>query len=224
VKASTPYEFFHCDIDSNGDVKGYASDAIASESKDIGSIADLFGDRGFIRMTKDIGMGAMFTSTVDMPYPSMADNFAHFFKLSEQLDTSFRYYYSQQHCSVLYSRAVLIQPLPFTPIEVLEHWTTELDQKKELFKTADPDFTRTIKTALNNASIIEERSIRLFCHCSKEMLMPFLYALGAAKLKEALAEKQAMEIVCSMCGKKHAYSPQDIIGLVYPIAQEPPYE
>lgn len=211
LKTSTPYEWLHCDIQSNGDVRGYASDAIAANNRDAADLSSVIGAKGMIRMTKDIGMGTVFTSTVDMPYRNIADDFAHFFKQSEQIDTVFRYFYLQQSSSVIYSRAALIQELPFASSGALERRTTELDKQEELFRTAGQDFTAKITTAFCSMSIIEQHTVRLFCPCSKEALMPLLYALGAAELEEIFAGKHTVEIACSLCGNKYVYSQQDMV-------------
>ncbi|RKN84992.1 Hsp33 family molecular chaperone HslO [Paenibacillus ginsengarvi] len=212
LKTSTPFEYFHCDIESNGDVRGYASDAITASNRTLDNLAGFIGDKGLIRMTKDIGMGSLFTSTVDMPYRNIVDDFSHFFSQSEQLDTTFRTFYSGQGTSVLYSRVAFIQALPFTPVGVMKQWVKELDNNEELFRTTGTDFVQTIKLAINKASLVEEQTIRLFCHCSKETLMPLLYALGTTELENIFSEKNTVEIACNLCGQKYAYSPQDIIS------------
>lgn len=55
VNTSNILEYIRCDVESNGNVRGYVSDALKSLKLKAGNIAELIGNRGFIRVTKDIG-------------------------------------------------------------------------------------------------------------------------------------------------------------------------
>lgn len=87
IDTSVPSAYIHCDVDSEGNVRGYASDTFIKQ-KPV-TIPELIGDKGVIRITKDIGMGAMYTSAVDMPHANITDDFSHFFLQSEQVETFF---------------------------------------------------------------------------------------------------------------------------------------
>lgn len=214
LKTSTPDEYFHCDVESNGDVRGYASDAIASRISPAAQLPELIGDKGLIRMAKDLGMGAMFTSTVDMPYRNIVDDFGHFFKQSEQLETRFRYFYHEQSAQVHYSRAVLIQALPFAHADAIQYWVQEIAEKKNLFQTTGAAFAHNPSALFQEAKLIEQRDIRLYCSCSRDTLLPLLYSLGMDELRSLADARQSVDISCNSCGQAYTYSHSDLAQLL----------
>ncbi|MBB6695319.1 Hsp33 family molecular chaperone HslO [Cohnella xylanilytica] len=210
IQTSTAGRYFQCDVESNGHVRGYASDAVVDSGGNAAGLTELIGSRGLIRMTKDIGMGSLFTSAVDMPYQNIVDDFAHFFRQSEQLDTAFRYFYSGKPSDIRYSRAVLVQALPFAKDGTMEHWLSELDKSEDVFRTIGSDSEQRIRTVFGGADLVERQPLLLSCSCSKEALLPLLYGLGPAELEDIRRNRQTVEIACHLCGRKYEYNPQDL--------------
>ncbi|BAE82937.1 33 kDa chaperonin [bioreactor metagenome] len=216
VNTSNPLAYIRCDVEANGNVRGYVSDELEGHRAKACNIAELIGNRGFIRVTKDIGMGSMFTSTVDMPYQTIVEDFSHFFRKSEQTETVFRYYscYNEES-EILYSRGILFQPLPFAESELLARWSEWMDQNDHKFRVPDLDAgERGLSDCLLDADLVGVEEMQLFCGCSKEMLVGLLYGLGQDELAEAMRQKQDLEIVCSGCGKKYVYNAKDIVSLL----------
>ncbi|MFD0713398.1 Hsp33 family molecular chaperone HslO [Paenibacillus sp. GCM10027626] len=204
INMSERSQYIHCDVDFTGNVRGYASDALLAYTDQVGGLAELIGPKGFIKITKDIGMGAMFTGFVDMPYQNIVHDFSHYFLQSEQLETAFRYYYGDGP-DTCYSRGILVQPLPFAEAGLLGRWTDWFDRKGHSFRTED---------LYPTADLVEEKAIHLYCGCSKAMFFGLLLSLGQEELERIIEQQQAVEVGCSVCGKKYRYDHLDISSLL----------
>lgn len=210
INTSTSSKYIRCDVDSHGNVRGYASEDLIYNKENFNSIPELIGNKGIIKVTKDIGMGSLFTGIVDMPYKNIVDDFSNYFLKSDQVETAFRYYYKEENSKTLYSRGILFQPLPFCNPDLLSNWLDYIDRNKCLFDNSyfNPN------TILPNTKVVGTQQIQLFCGCSREMFLGLLFSLGNEDLTKALNEKQNIETVCNICGKKYIYDENDISLLV----------
>lgn len=214
IDTSVPSAYIHCDVDSEGNVRGYASDTFIKQ-KPV-TIPELIGDKGVIRITKDIGMGAMYTSAVDMPHANITDDFSHFFLQSEQVETFFRYDYgTDKNGNVAFIRGMLFQLLPFAGNGLFEKWASRMDESREKFRTASlPMDPQTLNTLFPDADVMEFGTVRLFCGCSKDALIGLLFGLGMEELNQAIDKNQEIEIACSTCGKTYVYNSRDLLALM----------
>ncbi|MDR0269031.1 Hsp33 family molecular chaperone HslO [Paenibacillus sp.] len=216
INTSEPSAYIHCDVNSDGDVRGYATEAFVNNENKKTKVSELIGDKGVIRVTKDIGMGSMYTSAVDMPYKNITDDFSHYFMQSEQVETFFRYELGTDHNDhILYSRGMLFQLFPFAEKELFEKWKQRIDDNKPRFNAESLQTDeKTLHALFPDADVMELGMVRLFCGCSKDVLIGLLFGLGLEELENAIVRNQEIEIACSTCGKSYAYDSRDLRVLI----------
>jgi molecular chaperone Hsp33 len=200
VKATQRAYKIYADADSRGNVNGYISDELANApSKELSSIThkQLIGPNGCIQITKDIGMYGTFTGITDMPYGHIADDLSHYFEQSEQTPTYFSLSIDMDESGdIVRSRGLMAQLLPGAADDLIDRLKSDL-------ASSNFDDMQTVGT----------EPVRLFCGCSKEMLIPLLHALDKDELAQACATGSPIEIVCHVCGSKHPFLPEEIARL-----------
>ncbi len=199
ITSTKDYKIF-ADADSWGNVRGYVSDELLSAPPEYlchTSIEQLIGSRGCIQMTKDIGMNTAFTGITDMPHGNIVDDLSHHFLLSEQTPTFFSLRIEMDDSGALVqSRGIMAQLLPGAPIELLDKIKTDC-----------------ALSSLEDLHVVGEEPLRLFCGCSKEMLLPMLSALSEEERTDAYANNRSIEIVCHICGHTHSFQPVEYAAI-----------
>jgi molecular chaperone Hsp33 len=193
------YKIF-ADADAWGNVSGYISDELLNASSEYlyhNSLEQLIGPRGCIQITKDIGMHGTFTDITDMPYGNIVDDLSYYFQQSEQTPTFFSLLIEMdQSGDIVRSRGVMVQLLPGAPFELIDRIKNDL--------------------LISNFEYMQaagKEPVRLFCGCSKEMMIPMLRALEKEELTDAYAASRSIEIFCHVCGNAYRFQPGEIASI-----------
>lgn len=193
------YKVF-ADADSWGNVRGYISDELLNAPPEVLNhitLEQLIGSRGCLQITKDIGMHGTFTGITGMPYGNIVDDLSYYFQQSEQTPTFFSLPIEMDKSGhIVRSRGVMAQLLPGAPIELIDRIKNEL-----------------LLSNFEGMQAVGKEPVRLFCGCSKEMLVPMLRALDKEELTNAHAASRSLEIVCHICRKAYQFQPDDIAGI-----------
>lgn len=61
-----------------------------------------------------------------------------------------------------------------------------------------------------NPEILEQQGVEFRCNCSDEKTRGMIASLPKEELADMIEEGKDVEVVCHFCGKKYAYSPDEI--------------
>lgn len=220
VRMSCDKLVIFAEADANGHIRGYIGDKwqhSVPARMNAGTLEQLIGSRGSIRVSKDIGMNGIFTGITGMPYGNITDDFSHYFNQSEQSPTYMAAEIAfDEREEIAFSNGLMAQLLPGAPSWLLSRIRRTVSAYRAQLK--DPA-TRTTFPELPSMmfpdiEIIERLPIRIYCGCSKEMMYPMLYVLDKCELANAAASGSGLEIVCHACGNKYHFEPDEIVDLM----------
>lgn len=200
IKTSRPDYKIFADADAWGNVRGYISDELLNaplEYLDHISLEQLIGSRGCMQITKDIGMNGTFTGITDMPYGNIIDDLSYYFRQSEQTISFFALFIeTDESGDIVRSRGIMAQLLPGAPVELIDRIKNDL-----------------LLLIFEDIQVVGKEPVRLFCGCSKDMLIPMLRALDKEELMDVCTTGRSIEIVCHICGKAYPFQPDEIAAI-----------
>ncbi|WP_152655638.1 Hsp33 family molecular chaperone HslO [Oceanobacillus sp. CFH 90083] len=206
----------HADTDAAGNVRGYANQALLKEYQHRhanASLQELIGTKASIRLMKGFDMN-QFTGITDMPYQNIDDDFAYYFKQSEQTDTIIQtnIEYNSEGC-LIKSYGIYAQALPGAKEGALELVQKQFEAENLvplLLRMNDAEIEKELNERFYHSKVMERKSIRFACHCSKAMFYGFLYSLPAEELQKAVGANTSIDTTCHICGRDYVFSPSEI--------------
>jgi len=220
VKLSNPASTLLADADWRGHVRGTAGDGPWQASAgriDDRTIAQMVGDRGTVRVVKDIGMFRSVTGITDMPFRNIVDDLSHYFQQSEQTPTCFAIHIGYAEDGRIGTAiGVLAQLLPGAPAGLIDDIRAVLKRLSDIpSETMKGEAFRRMPFHLfDDVEIKEERLLHAACDCSRDMMMPMLYSLGMSELTAACKRRDAIEVTCHLCGQTYVFEPDEILALL----------
>jgi molecular chaperone Hsp33 len=220
IKASHPASKWFADVDAQGNVRGYLSSELLHAppaSLDELSLPQFIGDRGFIQIVKDVGMYRNVTGITDMPCRNIVDDLSHYFQQSEQTPTHFAIHLDYMDDNQLRtSIGILAQLLPGAPDGLMDTIKEAAQRLPHLpsSKLNGEAFRQIPFQLFDDIEIIDTVPVQAFCGCSKEMMLPMLYALGKNELTAACEKNDSIELICRNCGNSHVFAPDEIKKLL----------
>lgn len=175
-------------------------------------LSDLLG-QAQLAITIDPDKGQRYQGIVPLERAQMADCLAHYFELSEQLDTFFMLCTHGESAFGL-----MLQKLPdYATHEDQDAWNRLL----QLAQTLSPEeFASTDNESLT-MRLFHEESVTLFdkepvsfkCTCSKDRSLASLEALGQEEALSILEQEAVISINCQFCGAHYEFDRAAINGL-----------
>ena len=207
----SPVKFMVVDVDSEGHVRACANfdeEKVANLSTT--SLMNLFGE-GYIAYTIDQGDHTeRYQGIVEMKGNSFSECLQHYFRQSEQLETSFYVTSNENYMSA----CLMIQKLPFNP-------ETDPDDYDGWF-TANALLSTIKKDEALGENTMEEVLHRLFwqeglsvhasqrfsfkCRCSQEKIIFVLKTLPEEDI-EAITKDGKITVTCDYCSESYQFIP-----------------
>ena len=180
------------------------------------NVGDAVG-KGFLHITKDLGMKDYFTSSSELQTGEIGDDFTYYFAISEQVPSSVGLgVLVDTDLSVKASGGYILQLMPFVKPEVI-------DRIEEVIKKIPPISSlieqhkspEEILTILSSGTeeILKKQPIDYVCHCSKEGFIRSLSALDDDTLSTLIHEDGQAEVECHFCHTKYVFSQDELITI-----------
>ena len=206
--------------DSVGNVKGYVSKPLAeAEKKDNGklNVSGIIGN-GELRVIKDIGLGEPYVGTVPLQTGEIAEDFAYYFAISEQIPTVVALgVLVDKNGSVKKAGGYILQALPDTPDQILELIENRIAQSGSVTDMLEEGKTlEEIATYISddlNTYEVEEREVNWNCDCSRERMERALFSMNKKDIEE-LTEDEETEVSCHFCNSSYVFSKEEIQNLI----------
>ncbi len=206
--------------DSVGNVKGYVSKPLAeAEKKENGklNVSGIIGN-GELRVIKDIGLGEPYVGSVPLQTGEIAEDFAYYFAISEQIPTAVALgVLVNKDGSVKKAGGYILQALPDTPDQILELIENRIAQSSSITDMLESgksleEIATYISDDLNTYEV-EEMKVNWKCDCSRERMERAIFSMSKKDIEE-LAEDEQTEVSCHFCNSKYLFSKEEIQKLV----------
>lgn len=217
INGGGPIGTILCVSTCNGIVKGFCSNPHYYETyPDSHKLAVGLGvgTNGYLKVTKNLKLKQQYTSQVEIQTGEIGQDFAYYFSVSEQVPTIVSVgVLVDTDDSVKSAGAMIIELLPNhteKDIEYLESLKLEpissvLEKNDNLYCYLDQLFT--------DAKVLETRTIKYQCDCSKERFMANILALPRKDIDE-LALEDSIEIKCEFCDKLYKIDKNDLATIL----------
>jgi len=177
-----------------------------------GSLTDLLGDAQ-LAITIDPITGSRYQGIVPLEHDSLEACLAHYFALSEQLDTYFMLVTKEDQCMGL-----MLQKLPgYDDVEDQDAWNRIV----QLAKTLNVNEFRAHDNQTLLARLFQEERIISFdqeevafeCSCSRERSLASIEQLGHEDALALLEQEQCIAVSCQFCSKSYQFDLNDMTEL-----------
>lgn len=181
--------------------------------------------RGYLHITRDLGLKEPFTGSVELISGEIAEDFAHYLTTSEQTPSAVSLgVLVETDNSVVAAGGLLLQLLPQAPDETLEKLEQNLAQlppvSSLIHKGETPeDIIRRVTRGIN-IKILESRPVRFCCQCSRERLEDLLVGIGKEEVFSMLEEQGQAEINCHFCSERYKFEREDLVKILERIEGE----
>ncbi len=204
---------------SYGEVRGYVSNPHVFLQYDSGklNVGKAVGN-GFIHVTKDLKIRDMFTSSAEIQTGEIAEDFAYYFTVSEQIPSAVGLgVLVNDDNKILSSGGFILQVMPGCPeetIEEIEKIIKNLKPVSEMVKNGYTPEDIMNEITNNNYQFLQKLTLKYYCTCSKEKFEKGLISLGKSQLEEILNEDGEIETRCHFCNAKYHFDKTALEGLI----------
>ncbi len=212
--------------DALGRVRGYLQNPNA-EMELMGpgklNVGMAVGRKGFIHVTKDLGLKEPYTGSAPLVSGEIAIDLASYFTRSEQTPSAVGLgVLVDPDESVRAAGGIIVQLLPEKDggdDEVyLKERLADLEQNLASISSishaiddgATPeDILETVLKGLH-PEILEHGSLSYFCPCSREKARGLLATLGRQEIDDIIAKGEGTELVCRFCGDRYNFDNAEV--------------
>ena len=213
INGNGPIGTILCVSNSEGIVKGFCGDPHIYETYPDShklAVGKAVGTDGYLKVTKNLKLKQNYTSQVALQSGEIGDDFAYYFSVSEQVP-------SIVSVGVLVDVNDTIKSAGAMIIELLPNHTENDIRYLEDLRLRPISTVLSENESINDYlnllfpenEILEEKTIKYECDCSRERFMGSLLTLPKKDLKE-IAEKESIEIKCEFCNKIYTFDRKDI--------------
>lgn len=187
-------------------------DCFAGE--EIHSVSDVIGKDGRLTVIKDFGLKEPYNGTVRLVNGSVDADFSYYFTVSEQLPSAIATGVRlNADSSVAAAGAVIVQPMPNCPPEIVEALVDVVRNFKdmdELVATHTP--TTLIEEYFGHFDNkpLQPTYPAYVCSCSREAMERILISMGKKDALEIAEQNGVVEFNCDFCHKKEVFTKEDI--------------
>lgn len=220
INGGGPLGTITVDCYHDGHVRGFVGDPhVQMTYNDTGKLAvgTAVGKEGYLRVIRDIRLKDDFTGTVNLVSGEIAEDFAYYFTVSEQIPTALSLgVLVDTDNSVLAAGGILIQMMPSATEEDIAFAETIVSQLKPVSElVAEGKDSYDIITSLaEDVRIIGVQDIGFECHCSHEHFLESLAVLQPEEIQTMIDEDHGCEVVCNYCNSKYQYTEAELKGLL----------
>ena len=204
---------------SKGEVRGYVSNPHVFLQYNSGklNVGQAVGN-GFIHVTKDLKIRDMFTSSSEIQTGEIAEDFAYYFTVSEQIPSAVGLgVLVNDNNKILSSGGFILQIMPGCKDETIteiEKIIKNLDPVSEMVKKGYTPEDMMNEITNNDYQFLEKLDLNYYCTCSREKFEKGLISLGKVQLEELKKKDKKIETVCHFCNKKYVFNEKDIQELL----------
>ena len=208
---------------ADGSVKGYVEHPEvelpprADGKLDVGGAV---GSDGMLTVIRDLGMRDPYTGQVRLQSGEIGDDFAWYYTVSQQQPSLVSVgVMVQPDYSVAAAAALVIQPMPGCPEEVLDQLEGASGQLANLsaqLAARHGDLEGLLCELLGpfEPEIIPAGEPAFRCNCSRERMTRGLIALGAQELTDLIEQDGKALLQCHFCNAQYAFDRDELLAIL----------
>jgi molecular chaperone Hsp33 len=187
-------------------------------------VSGVLGQKGFLTVMKDIGLGEPYKGIVELRTGGIAEDIAFYFAESEQIPSAVGLGVFVESTGVVSaSGGFLIQSLPPSDEEIVGKLITRLENMPPVTQ-----ILRSGKTPEDMLEIIFEgipyhildnRELILKCTCNRERIERVLISLGSKDIAAMIAEQGEAEVTCEFCRSRYQFNREELELLLKEIGE-----
>lgn len=203
-----------------GEVKGFIDNPFINLTNpetnklDVGKAV---GRNGNLTVAKNLGLKEPFTGVVPLQSGEIGEDFATYFAYSEQVPSVVSVgVYVVEDSSVDVAGGMFLQLMPNAKEEDIRYveMVSQTMYSMTDYLRAGRSCIEIIQELFPDVEILEERTTKWYCDCSKEHFTEVLTLLDQKDLNEMIREDHGAEVVCQYCGKKYWFSEDELKDIV----------
>lgn len=173
---------------------------------------------GFIHITKDLGLKDVYNSSSVLQTGEIAEDFTYFFTVSEQTPSvvSLGVLVGPDQ-NILQSGGFVIQLMPDATEETIVKIEDMLKTLPSMTQMLSSDLTLEDilhKISCGTAIILDTKTIKYECNCSREKMEKTLTSLDIDTLTLLKNEDKGAELICHFCHTKYFFNEQDLQKII----------
>jgi len=173
--------------------------------------------KGFLHVTKDLGMKDFFISSSKLQTGEIGDDFTYYFAVSEQTPSSVGVgVLVNVDQSVLASGGYILQLMPNVTeetIQKIENIIANFPAVSSLIQIGKTPEEILHMLSSGTEEILKHQPIGYECHCSKDGFARSLSALDKDTLHTLIHEDGQAEIECHFCRKKYIFTKDELVKI-----------
>lgn len=160
---------------------------------------------GFLKLIRDIGMREPYISTVKVKDNDLGQAVQDYYEQSEQVDS----YIIFTSSSSAGEMGIIVQVLPNAKAATIEKF-------KKQFREMDWQKVSIPEALFEKLSmkIVDKKSVRYKCNCSRERMEKALISLGKKQLQSLIDDGESLEMGCRFCKKTYSFTIAELHKLV----------
>lgn len=218
VQGDGPVGAIIADGDANGQVKGYLHHPhveLALNSQHKIDVKGAVGKKGFLTITKDLGLKTPFTGQVPLVSGELGEDFTYYLAKSEQIPSAVGVsVFVEPDQSVITAGGFLVQVLPGATeknLVEMENTLKKMPSISEIMaRDQHPETLIKYLSAETKVKELEKVQLKYFCDCSKERFAKALASIASADLQKLIEDDRQAEAVCQFCGKKYRFNKTEL--------------
>jgi molecular chaperone Hsp33 len=222
VKGGGPAGRIVVTANGRGEVRGLVGNPHAHAESVNGklNVAGVVGSKGYLSVTKHLGMKDSYQGTVELLSGEVGDDLAYYLLQSEQTPSAVGVgVFVQPDHTVEAAGGYMIQLLPGLSDEEI----TAIEQRI----AALPHPTTLLRDGATPEQILERifpegytlgdrQPVRFHCPCSRERFESAIVSLGEDEVRRIIEEEEEpfTEVVCHFCNETYQYSPSEMEAIL----------
>lgn len=218
VDADGPAGVLIAVADSQGFVKAYVENPVVElplNARGKLDVAGAVGRNGYLRVIKDLGLKEPYSGQVPLVSGELAEDVTQYYAVSEQTPTVCGLgVLVNPDLTVRAAGGFLVQLLPFADDAAID----QLERNVKAIPPASAMIDQGMQPAEICEKLLEGLSPQILddyfpayrCDCSRERVERAVISLGKAQLDQLIEEDHGAELSCHFCGKRYAFSEQEL--------------
>lgn len=230
IKGSGPLRGLMADAGLDGTVRGYVEKPEVEMPPNADGKLDVggaIGREGYIYVTRDVGVGQPYASTVELVTGEIGDDLTHYLASSEQTPSALVLGVFVGADGVEAAGGLLLQILPQAARD--EALISRLESRLESLT----GFTPLLRAGKTLPQIFEElvgdmgleifpetQPVQFHCKCTRARMLGALKLLGPDELADMIKVDNGAEAVCHFCNEKYHANAQQLQQLIEEIRED----
>lgn len=221
IKGGGPIGTILTTSNSKGIVKGYVTNSqvdVENYSNGKLNVAGVVGNKGTIKVTKDLGLREPYNGEYEMVSGEIAQDFTYYFTVSEQTPSAVALGVLTKSEEVVQAGGFIVQMMPDATEETTSKIEANISKIKSITEMLSEgmlpeDIMKLVLKDLN-PTILDRMEVGFRCDCSKEKVSNVFIAIGKNELQQIIEEDKGAEVGCQFCESKYTFSEYELNGIL----------